>query len=184
MKSRLVRIMPVLWFPLMAGIHHPVVHAGRVAQREVVIAWHYPHARLRVADGLPAGTVISSVAIPLPQELPAGTSVLSTATVRDKEWVMLNTSLDGLKVRAAIDRNGGPRADGKGMQTLLRLELVTDEGTRSGWLTVPSQLLWWDVLDPVTLSRLWRARIVWKGRLKVETGNGDEQDDSKRDSRQ
>ncbi|GLH27331.1 hypothetical protein ENT52713_47270 [Enterobacter sp. 200527-13] len=173
MRSRACRTALILLPLLMAGMHHPVVHAGRPAAQENTILWHYPHARLRVDCTLPTGTVVGSVTLPLPPGTPAGDSSLGTRAGERRDWVLLGTSLPGLMVRAALDRNGIREGDAP-PPTVLRLELVMDGAVKPGWLTLPAEPLWWSVYDPHTRARLWRARIVWKGRMKVETEDEDE----------
>lgn len=174
MNRSLIRMLSLLLLMQLTGFHSLVASAGPTSERESVIVWHYPHARLYVDCRLPAGTVVSSVAISQPERIPVGISILSTTTRQKLDWVMLDSSLPGFRVRAALDSNGGPRNDGAGMLTLLRLELLKEDRVSSGWLTVPPQPLWWEVFDPTTRARLWRARIVWKGRMKVETEDSDE----------
>lgn len=171
MRSRVCRTALILL--LMAGMHHPAVHAGHPAVQENTILWHYPHARLRVDCALPTGTVVASVTLPLPPDAPAGISALGTRPGERRDWVLLATSLPGLTVRAALDRNGMRPGDGP-PPTVLRLELVTDGVVEPGWLTLSAAPLWWDVYAPEPRARLWRARIVWKGRMKVETEDDDE----------
>lgn len=156
---------------LLAGVHHPVVHAGTPPgrAREARIFWHYPQARLRVDCGLPPGTVVSSVTLPLPAGVPAGLSRLSRAGEADLAWTLMPTSLPGLSVRAVLDNNGLLTGDGTAPQTALRLELLTDGPVHAGWLTVPPPDLGWHVYDPDTRALLWRGRIGWKGRLKIDT---------------
>lgn len=157
-----------LW--MLAGGGHALVRAGTLPDREGVITWRYMHTPLRVECGLPGGTVVSSMTVPLPAGVSGGVSRLRTPAGSAPDYVMLGTSLAGLTVRAALDRNGSPRPGDEGPQTLLRLELVRGEQMSAGWLTVLPLPLWWEVYDPVTHVRLWGARIVWKGRIKVEAG--------------
>lgn len=165
-------LLPVL---LLAGLHHPTVqavnHAGR--EREARITWHYPHARLIVDCSLPVGTVLSSVTLPLPPGVPRGESALSLGAGPMRDWVVLTTRVPGLSVRAALDRNGSGLGREDGQRTGLRLELVRDGPVRAGWLSVPDQTLWWHVSDPVTHTRLWRGRILWRGRMKIDMERND-----------
>lgn len=163
-------VLPLL---LLAGMHHPIVRAGGHVSRESRIVWHYPHARLIVDCSLPVGTVLSSVTLPLPPGVPPGNSSLSFGNGATLDWTLLATSLPGLSVRAVLDRNvvsvggdGGPRIG-------LRLELVRGGPVRAGWLSLPDQELWWNVTDAVTHTRLWRGRILWKGRMRIETEQND-----------
>ncbi|MGF6188988.1 hypothetical protein [Serratia sp. 2723] len=165
-----VVVLPLL---LLAGIHHPLVRAGNHASREARITWHYPHARLIVDCSLPVGTVITSVTLPLPPGVPPGDSALSTGQGEILDWTLLATSLPGLSVRAVLDRNVVSGGGDGGQRTGLRLELVREGPVRAGWLSVPDPVLWWNVTDAVTHIRLWRGRILWQGRMKIET----EQDD-------
>ncbi|MBC3252314.1 hypothetical protein BFS14_14895 [Serratia fonticola] len=173
MRRGIIRKAVVLPLLLLAGVHHPLVRAGNHASREARIAWHYPHARLIVDCSLPVGTVLASVTLPLPPGVPPGDSSLSVGNGTGVGWTTLATRLPGLSVRAALDQNAVTGEKDGGPRTGLRLELVRDGPVRSGWLSVPEQDLWWNVTDAVTHTRLWRGRILWKGRMKIET----EQDD-------
>lgn len=173
MRSRACRTALMLLPLLMAGMHHPRVHAGHPASRENTLYWRYPHARLRVDCTLPAGTVVASVTLPLPPGTPAGTGVLETRSGEWRDHVLLDTLLPGLTVRAVLDRNGVRRGD-DAPPAELRLELVRDGAVSDGWFSLSPAPLWWSVYDPLTRARLWRARVMWKGRMKVETEDGDE----------
>ncbi|MEB7884027.1 hypothetical protein [Serratia fonticola] len=170
---RIIKKAVVLPLLLLAGIHHPTVRAGSHVSREARIIWHYPHARLVVDCSLPVGTVLSSVTVPLPSGVPQGDSSLSAGQGAEQEWMMIATRLPGLSVRAVLDRNVVSGGGIDGQRTGLRLELVRDGPIRAGWLSVPDQDLWWNVKDAVTHNRVWRGRIQWKGRVRIET----EQDD-------
>lgn len=163
-------LLPVL---LLAGMHQPLVHAVSHVNREARITWHYPHARLVVDCSLPVGTVLSSVILPLPSGVPQGESTLSLGRGPMLDWTMLGTRIPGLSVRAALDRNGASVTRDDGKLTWLRLELVRDGPVRAGWFSVPDQELWWHVTDPVTHTRLWRGRIQWRGRMKIDIGQND-----------
>lgn len=176
MKAKFIRMSVTLLPLLLAGLHHPVVHAGNAPAREkeAHILWHYPQTRLQVDCGLPPGTVVDSVSLPLPPGVSPGVSRLSLGEEDEHRWTLLDTSLPGLSVRAVLDSNGRLTGDGSAPGTVLRLELLRDGRVSPGWLTVPEQHLWWNVYDPDTHTLLWRGRIVWKGRMKIDT----EQDDA------
>lgn len=165
---RIIKRGVVLPLLLLTGMHHPIVRAGNSVSREARIVWHYPHTRLIVDCSLPVGTVLSSVTLPLPPGVPQGDSSLSFGNGTTLDWTLLATSLPGLSVRAVLDRNVTNGEIDDGLWTGLRLELVRDGPLRAGWLSVPDQALWWNITDAVTHVRLWRGRILWKGRMKIE----------------
>lgn len=169
----MIRKGALLFVLLLAGMHHPTVRAVSHVGREARIIWHYSHARLTVDCSLPVGTVLSSVTLPLPPGVPRGESALSLGTGPMLDWMILATSIPGLSVRAALDRNGANVTSDDGQLTGLRLELVRDGPVRAGWFSVPDQQLWWHVSDGVTHARLWRGRILWRGRMKIDMEKGD-----------
>lgn len=175
MRRRDSRVGLTLLFLLLAGMHHPLVHASSPAggAQEARIFWRYPQARLHIDCGLLPGTVVNSVSLPLPAGVPPGISQLSRAGEEGLAWTLMPTSLPGLSVRAVLDSNGLLTGDGTAPQTALRLELLTEGRTRAGWLTVPAQDLGWNVYDPDTRALLWRGRIRWKGRMKIEKEHDD-----------
>lgn len=170
---RIIKRGVVLPLLLLTGMHHPIVRAGSSVSREARIVWHYPHTRLIVDCSLPVGTVLSSVTLPLPPSVPPGDSNLSIGNGGTVDWTLLTTSLPGLSVRAVLDRNVASGGIDDGLRTGLRLELVRDGPLRAGWLSVPDQALWWNITDAVTHTRLWRGRILWKGRVKIENKQDD-----------
>lgn len=175
MKGKRIRaimtLLPLLWI----GLQHPAVQAipAQGGVKEARLFWRYPQAWLLVDCRLPLGTVVSSVTLPLPAGVPAGDGRLTLGTGASQDWTMLPTTLPGLSVRAALDHNVIVDGRQAGQQTGLRLELVRDGPVRAGWLSVPDPLLWWTITHPTTHARLWRGRILWKGRMRIDTTQKD-----------
>ncbi|EOT1929369.1 hypothetical protein ACNHUP_004461 [Serratia marcescens] len=177
MKGKRIRavmtLLPLLWMGLQ---HHAVQAQATPAQggtKEAQLVWRYPPTRLAVDCQLPLGTVVSSVTLPLPAGVPAGEGRLSIGTGAPQDWMLLPTTLSGLSVRAALDHNIIVSGRQAGQQTGLRLELVRDGPVKAGWLSVPESSLWWTIINPVTHARLWRGRILWKGRMRIDTTQKD-----------
>ncbi|CAI1089455.1 Uncharacterised protein [Serratia liquefaciens] len=167
----LLALVPLLW----VGMQHTAVHAHpqQIGMKAVRLYWRYPQARLRVDCRLPWGTVVSSVTLPLPSGVSAGDGSLSIGSGAPQDWVMLPTTLPGLSVRAALDSNVIVSGRQAGQQTGLRLELVRDGPVRAGWLSVPESSLWWTITNPMTHARLWKGRLQWKGRMRIDTSQKD-----------
>lgn len=136
--------------------------------------WQFPEKVLRLAPGLPVGTVVATWPVPLPAEGAEGGR--ERFLVQDgnsgwhADWLTEPTSVQGLMLRVVPGGEEGASEPGVRGDGVLQMELVTTGTVMPGWLVSTGRPVQWRLRQPDGRHGkiLMSGQVSYAGQLKVE----------------